>query len=67
MKNKEEKKYLTFRGRNYVAVPELQEKFCNGCALIEKGCYSSVRATAVCRQGYIFKPISEEDTFNKQK
>lgn len=53
----EEKKYLQFKGHNYVAVPELTPKGCKGCDLMDKGCHTSVRALAICRQGYIFKRI----------
>lgn len=65
MKYTTEKKYLNFRSRSYFAVPEEKEKGCQGCALINKGCYNNIRALAICRQGYIFRPISEEDTFDK--
>lgn len=53
--NNQEPKYLEFKGKKYVAVPEDVVHGCKGCALIDKGCYNSVRAQAICRQGYIFK------------
>ena len=57
LKKEEDKKYLSFKGRNYVAVPEIAHCCCKGCDLLDKGCYNSVRALAICRQGYIFKKI----------
>lgn len=52
---KKEEKLLEFKGKKYVAIPEEIAKGCKGCALENKGCYNSVRALAICRQGYIFK------------
>lgn len=52
---KKEEKLLEFKGKKYVAVKEEVAKCCKGCALENKGCYNSVRALAICRQGYIFK------------
>lgn len=52
--NKEEK-LLEFKGKKYVAIPEKVAKCCKGCALENKGCYTSIRALAICRQGYIFE------------
>lgn len=57
LKKEEDKKYLSFKGRNYVAVPEIAHRCCKGCDLLDKWCYNSVRALAICRQGYIFKKI----------
>lgn len=56
----QETKQLKFRGKEYIAIPERVEKGCKGCALMDKGCYTSVRALAICRQGYIFKLKDKE-------
>lgn len=53
--NNKEEKLLEFKGKTYVAVPETVSKGCKGCELLDRGCYNSVRALAICRQGYIFK------------
>lgn len=61
MSNKDkEEKLLEFKGKKYVAIPEESYKCCKGCDLMDKGCYNSVRALAICRQGYIFKRKVEE-------
>lgn len=54
-----EKKELIFKGNKYIAIPEKVEKACKGCALENKGCYTSVRALSICRQGFIFKRVKK--------
>lgn len=63
MKNTE-KKFINFRGRNYIAVKEVTEKGCAGCALLDKHCYKHETALKICRKGYIFRPISEMNDIN---
>lgn len=58
---KEEEKLLVFKGKQYIAVPEKIHRCCKGCELENKGCYTSIRALAICRQGYIFKRKTEKD------
>lgn len=58
---KKEEKLLVFKGKQYVAVPEELAKSCQGCALINQGCYTNVRAQAICKQGFIFKRKIKED------
>lgn len=62
--NKPQKKFINFRGRNYIAMKELSEKACAGCALIDKHCYKHEMALSICRKGYIFRPASEVDDIN---
>ncbi len=58
---KKEEKLLVFKGKQYVAVPEELTKGCQGCALINQGCYTNVRAQAICKQGFIFKRKTKEN------
>lgn len=53
--NTNEEKIAEFRGKKYVAIPEKSPKCCEGCALINRGCYDNIRVQAICRQGFIFK------------
>lgn len=58
------KKFINFHGRNYVAMKEFNSKSCQGCALVNKGCYKSEEALKICRKGYVFRPVSEIEDIN---
>ena len=58
------KKIVKFHGRQYIAMKEFTEKSCEGCALVNKGCYKDEKVLKICRKGCVFLPISQIDYIN---
>lgn len=60
-RNEKNEKRLKFKGKNYIAVKEEILGGCSNCDLINKGCYTSIRANAICAQGYVFKRVKKSN------
>lgn len=59
MKNKEKAysgKYVHYKGKLHMLVPELKEHMCEGCDLYNRECPKEI--TELCTQGFIVKRVS---------
>ena len=46
-------KYIHYKGKLHILVPELKPHMCEGCALYDKTCPAEI--TDLCTQGFILK------------
>lgn len=49
-------KYVHYKGKLHVLVPEIKKRMCEGCDLYSKDCPRDI--TDLCTQGFILKKVS---------
>ena len=50
-------KYIHYKGKLHVLVPELKKHVCEGCDLYDRECPRDI--TELCTQGFILKKVSK--------
>lgn len=48
-------KYVTYKGKLHILVPELKPRMCEDCALYDKTCPPEI--TELCTKGFILKKV----------
>lgn len=50
-------KYIHYKGKLHILVPELKRHMCEGCGLYNRECPKEI--TDLCTQGFILKKVSK--------
>ena len=50
-------KYIHYKGKLHILVPEIKKHMCEGCDLYNRECSKDI--TDLCTQGFILKKVSK--------